>query len=163
MTAYLTVQFTPPELNWLQVNLQAFNEEKWAQMGNSDENHAIGGFQEHGWLQDMLMKVRMCIANPHASVIFTDIHQLNFIKKWFTDYKNNAGEYIFQGPYGTNIQEGGQFPTGTGSANQDFTAQGGFPDQFFQRGANIFNDILHRLGNVVYPPVDPVIHSNGGV
>jgi hypothetical protein len=131
-------------------------------MGNDDENHAIGGFQEHGWIQDFLNKVRLCIMNPHNSVVFTDINQLNFIKKWFTDYKNNAGEYIFTGPWGNNVRIG-QFPTGTGSANQNFTAQGGFPETFFQPGANIFNDILHKLGEVIYPPVSPVLHSPGEV
>src|SRR5271170_2435061 len=162
MTTYLSVQFTSAELNWLQTNLQQFNEEKWAQMGNDDENHAIGGFQEHGWLQDFLNKVRSCIMNPALSVVFTDNNQLNFIKKWFTDYKNNAGEYIFTGPLGDNVRIG-QFPSLTGSANSSMRGGGSFPESFFLPGANIFNDILHKLGDIVYPPVSPILHSPGEV
>jgi len=156
-----SVQFTPAELNWLQANLQQFGEEVWAQMGDNQEDHPIGGGKEHGWIQDFLNKVRLCIGNPNNFVVFSDIDQLNFIKKWFIDYKNNAGEYIFQGPYGTNQMEGGQFPTLTGSANSSMRGQGSFPEQFFQPGANIFNDILNKLGTVVVPPVDPIVHSPG--
>lgn len=131
-------------------------------MGNDDENHAIGGFQEHGWIQDFLNKVRMCIMNPHNSVVFTDINQLNFIKKWFTDYKNNAGEYIFTGPAGNNVREA-QFPSLTGSANSNFEGQGSFPESSFLQGSNIFNDILYKLGNIVMPPVSNILHSPGEV
>jgi hypothetical protein len=163
MSSILTVQFTRQELNWLQVNLQGFNEEKSTQMGESDENHPIGGGKEHGWFQDFLDKVRSCIINPSNTVQFTDLDQLNFIRKWFTDYKNTTGEYIFQGPYGTSQLEGGQFPDTIGSANSNFQGQGSFPDQSFQAGANIFNSILAKLGDIVIPPLDPVDHSNGSI
>jgi hypothetical protein len=163
MPAILTVQFTPAELNWLQANVQQFNEEKWAQMGNDDENHAIGGGQEHGWFADFLAKVRVCIMNPHQSVTFTDVNQLNFIKKWFTDYKNSsAGEYIFTGVAGDNVRIG-QFPSFQGSANSNIEGQGGFPEEQFLTGSNIFNGILQKLGDVIYPPISPVYHSPGEV
>jgi hypothetical protein len=160
MPAILTVQFTPAELNFLQANIQAFNEEKSPQMGSDDENHPIGGAMEHPWFQDFLNKVRMCIMNPHNSVVFTDINQLNFIKKWFTDYKNTSGEYMFQGgPYGSNIGEGSQFP---GLANQNPSGEGSFPNYAFQQSGNIFNDILNKLGDVVYPTDSPISGSPGG-
>lgn len=160
---YLSIQFTPAELNWLQSNVQAFNEEKWAQMGNDDENHAIGGNNEHAWFQDFLNKVRTSIMNPHIPVTFTDINQVNFIKKWFIDYKNSsAGGYIFTGVAGDNVRIG-QFPSGTGSANQNFTGQGSFPEEAFLLGSNIFNDILHKFGDIIYPPVSPVYGSPGEI
>ena len=135
---YLSIQFTPAELNWLQSNVQAFNEEKWAQMGNDDENHAIGGGNEHAWFQDFLNKVRTSIMN------------------------SSAGGYIFTGVAGDNVRIG-QFPSGTGSANQNFTGQGSFPEEAFLLGSNIFNDILHKFGDIIYPPVSPIYHSPGEV
>lgn len=132
-------------------------------MGESDENHAIGGSKEHGWFQDFLDKIRACIMNPSFGVPFTDLDQLNFIRKWFIDYKNTTGEYIFQGPYGTNQMEGGQFPDTTGSANSNFQGQGSFPDKSFQTGANIFNSILAKLGDIINIPMGPVNHSQGGI
>ena len=98
--------------------------------------------------------------NPQFPVVFTDINQLNFIKKLFTDYKNNAGEYIFEGPMGNNPRIG-SFPSNTGSANSNFEGTGSFPEAFYQTGANIFNDILLKLGDVVEPPLNPVSHSPG--
>jgi hypothetical protein len=161
MPAILTVQFTPMELNWLQANIQAFNEEKSPQMGSDDENHSIGGDMEHPWFQDFLMKVRQCIGRPNSVVLFTDVDQLNFIKKWFTDYKNTSGEYMFQGgPYGSNIGEGSQFPS---VAGQNPTGEGSFGQYAFQESGNIFNDILHKLGEVIYPVNSPIDHSPGGV
>jgi hypothetical protein len=159
MTTFLSVQFNKPELEWLQVNLQAFNEEKWTSMG--DSAHPIGGGQEHGWFQDFLLKVRTCLMNPAQHVNFTDKAQLDFIKKFLTDYKQNAGEYIFQGPYGTNQMEGAQFPAITGSVNANIQGVG-FPDQFQQTGANIFNGILQKLGDVIYPPISGTYASRGG-
>jgi hypothetical protein len=156
MTTYLTVQFSPPELNWLQWMLQQLNEEKWP--GSRDVKQM--GQQEHLWFQDFLNKVRQCIMNPRGSVVFTDKAQLDFIKNIFIMFKNNAGEYIFTGVWGNNVRIG-QFPTGTGSANQNFTAQGGFPEEQFLRGADIFNNILHKLGTVIYPPYDQVYHDAG--
>jgi hypothetical protein len=94
-------------------------------------------------------------------VVFTDKAQLDFIKNIFTMYKNNAGEYIFTGVWGDNVRIG-QFPTGTGSANQNFTAQGGFPEEQFLRGADIFNNILHKLGEIIYPPYSQTYASAGG-
>jgi hypothetical protein len=161
MSTVLTAQFTPAELNWLQWMLQQFNEEKWAQMGSGDEDHAIGGEQEHGWFQDFLNKVRLCIMNPASHVVFTDVNQVNFIKKFLMDYKNNAGEYIFTGPWGDNVRIG-QFPALTGSANSSMSGQGGFPEEAFLQGADVFNGILQKLGAIIYPPLDPVYHSAGG-
>jgi|SRR5665213_970911 len=160
MPAVLTVQFTSMELNWLQSNLYEFNEEKSPQMGSDDENHAIGGNMEHPWFQDFLTKVRQCIGKPNATVVFTNVNQLNFIKKWLTDYKNNGGEYMFQGgPYGNNIGEGGQFPS---LAGQNPSGQGSFPENAFQESGNIFNDILLKLGEVIYPVNSPIDSSPGG-
>lgn len=135
---------------------------KWAQMGSGDEDHAIGGEQEHRWIQDFLNKVRLCIMNPSSSVVFTDVNQVNFIKKFLTDYKNNAGEYIFEGTWGDNVRIG-QFPALTGSANSSMRGQGGFPEEAFLQGSNVFNGILYKLGNIIYPPLDPVYHSPGEV
>lgn len=159
MTTLLSAQFTPAELNWLQVNLQAFNEVQWTSMG--DSAHPIGGASEHGWFKDFLEKVRASIRTPAAPVVFSDVNELNFFRKWLIDYKNTSGEYIFQGPYGMGTGEGGQFPSMTGSANSNFDGQGSFPGRFFERGANIFNDILIKLGDVVMPPINPVVSSPG--
>jgi hypothetical protein len=159
MTTYLTAQFTAAELNWLQIMLQQLNEEVWANMGDSD--HPQGGQNEHAWFRDFLNKVRACIGHPTGTVTFTDDGQLNFIKKLLTDYKNStAGGYIFTGTWGDNVRIG-QFPTGTGSANQNFTAQGGFPEEQFLTGSNIFNNILRKLGDVIYPPVSNIYHDAG--
>jgi hypothetical protein len=157
MTTYLTVQFTKYELQWLQWMLQQLNEEKWP----GSKSVTQMGSNEHAWFQDFLSKVRQCIMNPSGSVVFTDKAQLDFIKNIFTMYKNNAGEYIFTGVWGDNVRIG-QFPTGTGSANQNFTAQGGFPEEQFLRGADIFNNILHKLGEIIYPPYSQTYASAGG-
>jgi hypothetical protein len=160
MTTYLTVQFSPIELNWLQWMLQQLNEEKWANMG--DSSHPQGGQQEHGWFQDFLNKVRACIGNPNGSVIFTDDGQLNFIKKLLVDYKNStAGGYIFTGVWGDNVRIG-QFPSLQGSANSSMRGEGSFPEEAFLPGGNIFNGILRKLGDVIYPPLDSTYHSAGG-
>lgn len=161
MATVQTAHFTPAELNWLQSNLQNFNEEQWTSMGDSD--HPIGGGLEHGWFKDFLGKVRICIMNPTSSVIFTDKAQIDFLRKWLIDYKNGAGEYIFKGPYGSAIGEGSQFPSLTGSANSNFNGQGSFPENFYQTGANIFNSILHKLGDVVFPVGSPTTSSPGEV
>jgi hypothetical protein len=143
----MSITFTLPELQWLQSNLQGWNEEKWTAMG----------VNEHGWLQNFLTQVRSCLMNPNQSITLTS-DQNNFIKKWLVDYKNNSGEWIFQGPYGNAIGEGSQFPSLTGSANSNFNGQGAFGENSYLYGANIFNDILHRLGDQVYGPdinIDP--------
>lgn len=130
---------------------------------NDPENHAIGGQLEHGWFNDFLMKVRLCITNPNNSVAFTDKAQVDFIKKWFIDYKNFAGEYMFQGgPYGNNVGEGSQFPSMSGSANSSFRSGASFPANAFQSSGNIFNSILRKLGDVINPPMSPVSSSPGG-
>lgn len=150
---YLTVHFHRPELEWLQSNLQQTSEEK-------DNNLTA---QEHAWILDFLMKVRLELTHPTIPIVFLCRDQVNFIKKTLTDYKNNAGAWEFQGgPYGNNIGEGGQFPSLTGSANSNFSGQGAFPEDAFVRSGNIFNDVLHVLGDVIYPPLDPVVHSPGG-
>jgi hypothetical protein len=160
MPTILSVTFTKIELQFLQTLTQQFNEEKWAQMGNDDENHAIGGQAEHGYFQDFLNKIRLSIMNPSQPVVFTDANQLNFIKNWFIYFKNNAGEYIFTGVWGDNVRIG-QFPTATGSANSNFNGQGSFPEEAFLTGSNIYNNILHKLGDIIYSPVSPVYHSPG--
>ena len=68
---------------------------------------------------------------------------------------------MFQGgPYGSNIGEGSQFP---GLAGQNPTGEGSFPQYAFQESGNIFNDILKKLGDIIYPVNSPVDSSPGGV
>lgn len=147
--------------------LQQMNEQVWPALGNRQEDFPAGSFITGGnsyqYFEDFLAKVRICIMNPHNSVVFTDIDELNFIKRLLTDYKNSsAGNYIFTGPWGDNVRIG-QFPTATGSANSYIRGQGSFPEESFLQGSNIFNDILHKLGDVIYPPVTPVYGSPGEV
>lgn len=85
---------------------------------------------------------------------------LNFARKYFVDYKNNAGEYIFTGPAGNNVRIGG-FPTLTGAANSNFNGQGAFPESFFLRGQDVFNGVLSKLGGIIIPPLNPVYGSPG--
>jgi hypothetical protein len=95
-------------------------------------------------------------------VIFTDDGQLNFIKKLLVDYKNStAGGYIFTGVWGDNVRIG-QFPSLQGSANSSMRGEGSFPEEAFLPGGNIFNGILRKLGDVIYPPLDSTYHSAGG-
>lgn len=150
--AILTTTFTIRELQFLQTMCQGFNEEKWANMGAN----------EHAYFQDFLNQVRASILHPTFPVVFTDAGQLDFIRTWFTYYKNNAGEYIFTGVWGDNVRIG-QFPTGQGSANQNFTAQGSYPEEAFLEGADIFNSILRKLGEIIYPPASNIYHSPGSV
>lgn len=146
------IQFHRSELQWLQSNLQGWSQMEWASMTTL----------EHGYIQDFLNQVRNCIINPGNTVNLPQ-EEAVFISKWLTDYKNNSGEYMFQGgPYGNNIQEGSQFPSLTGSANSNFEGEGAFGANEFQRSANIFNDILHKLGDIIYPPGSNTSSSPGG-
>lgn len=158
MTTYLTVQFTPRELDWLQIMIQQLNEEVWPGSKSVEQM----GQQEHAWFQDFLNKVRACIGNPAGSVAFTDKGQLDFIKNLLTMYKNStAGGYIFTGVWGDNVRIG-QFPVLTGSANSSMRGEGSFPEEAFLEGSNIFNGILQKLGDVIYPPLNPIYNSAGG-
>jgi hypothetical protein len=169
-----TIHFTPPELNWLQSNLQGWGEEKWPGSDQPSDDPSIAGVvqmsqQEHTWFQNLLDQVRRCIMNPQATVSFDPPAGLGpaqhaFIEKLLIDYKGStAGNYIFKGPYGENYKEGGQFPTTTGSANSVFSGQGSFPENSFIDGANIFNSILQKLGAPQYPapPAPGTYHSPG--
>jgi len=163
MTTFLSVKFVRVELEWLQANIQAWNEQKWAQMGDapSDPDFAPAGKPEHPFLTDILNKVRACLRNPNLTVDFTDHAELEFIRTWLTDYKNSsAGNYIFTGPQGDNPRIGG-FPTAQGSANQNIEGQATFPEAFYLTGSNIFNEILAKLGEQIIPPPPAVYHSPG--
>lgn len=158
----MIIVFVREELNWLQSMLFGFGEEKWpgSVQPNEPDPNDDGVIQmsqlEHDWFNNLLHQVRECIKR-HADGVDFDLPtgmgkpQHDFISKILIDYKNStAGNYIFRGPLGTAIQEGGQFPVLTGSANSNFEGQGSFPENQFQSEANIFNSILIKLGQVVF-------------
>jgi len=168
------IVFTHAELNWLQSFLRDVWEMKWpGSFHPPDDPTARGGVLqmstlEHEWLYNFLLQVRACITNPTNNVDFNEPRgmgprQLAYMNKTLIDYQGGPGMYIFKGPYGQNIQEGAQFPDATGSANSNIRGQGSFPENSFYIGSNIFNDILKKLGSIVFPEATPppIYHSPG--
>lgn len=162
----MSIYFDRAEAKWLQSQLQGWYEMNWAGSNAPSDDPSIQGVtqfsaQERAWVLDFLTQIRMVVANPKNGVNLTDPQQL-FIKNWLLMFQSAAGNWMFKGPYGQNIQEGGQFPDSTGSANSNFNGQGSFPENQFYTQANIFNSILQKLGAPQYPPPPGYSSSPGG-
>jgi len=161
------IHFDKREARLLQTQLQGWSEMNWPGSNAPSDDPSIKGVQqftdqERGWVLDFLQQIRNVITNPIATVSLADAQQL-FIKSWLLMFMSSvAGNYIWKGPYGSNILEGDQFPDTTGSANSNFNGQGSFPENQFYTQANIYNSILQKLGAPQYPPSPEYSSSPGG-
>lgn len=115
------------------------------------------------------------LAGPDQPIAGLGPVQRQFICKLFIDYQGStAGNYIFKGAYGQNYKEGAQFPTGLNrgssawplpnptlappGANPAGTAQQNndsaqFGENSFFAESNLFNEIMHKLGQVTFEEV----------
>lgn len=160
-----TIHFNKLEARWLQSQLQGWYEMNWPGSTLPGQTGTVAQFDpaEKEFVLNFLQQIRIVVANPKTDVTLSDPQQL-FIKNWLLMFKDSsAGNYIFKGPFGSNMLEGDQFPDGTGSANQNFTGQGSFPENQFYPQANIFNSILQKLGAPQYPAPPDIYHSPGEI
>jgi hypothetical protein len=134
--------FSNPELQWLQWMLNQLSQNQ--DTGTTPNEHAL--------LKSTLKKVRAVITHDSPSVSLTEPESLYFltlIEMW----KEGAGNYQFKGPYGTSAKEGLQFPDACGI---DTVYGPGLAGSFdkpgdWQDGANIIDDIIHKLRGTTAP------------
>lgn len=128
--------FTQQELQWLQSMLQQMN-----------ENQDVGtDAKEHALLFDFLLRVRAVLINAAANVVLT-AEENEFFQNLVEGWREGAGLYQFQGPFGSNNGEGAQFPDAVGIDTVYGTGLSGsfYGQHVMQQGANVINDILHKL------------------
>lgn len=127
--------FTPQELQWLQIMLQQISEDQ----GDPST------YPKRSLILDFLTRVRASMqgAGPVVLTEQENVFFQNLVETW----REGPGEYQFQGPYGTQDHEGGQFPDSAGIDTYYGAglAGPGYKPGYMQTGANLIDDILYKL------------------